>query len=116
VPIGVVEGIVVSAGFAHHPTAATSTLAGVRLKAGAGRVIAVLEPRSNTMKLGTHKAALAESLRGADRVFVVKRILPHLSDDSGFIKMFVEEAILSARLNHRSATASPALRGCRPPP
>jgi UDP-N-acetylmuramate: L-alanyl-gamma-D-glutamyl-meso-diaminopimelate ligase len=44
----------------------------VRLKAGAGRVIAVLEPRSNTMKLGTHKAALAESLRGADRVFVYK--------------------------------------------
>ena len=39
---------------------------------GAGRVIAVLEPRSNTMKLGTHKAALADSLRGANRVFVYK--------------------------------------------
>ena len=35
-----------------------------------GRVIAVLEPRSNTMKLGAHKAALADSLRGADRVFI----------------------------------------------
>jgi UDP-N-acetylmuramate: L-alanyl-gamma-D-glutamyl-meso-diaminopimelate ligase len=69
---GVVDGIVVYDDFAHHPTAVTSTLAGVRLKAGAGRVIAVLEPRSNTMKLGTHKAALAESLRGADRVFVYK--------------------------------------------
>ena len=69
---GVVDGIVVYDDFAHHPTAVTSTLTGVRLKAGAGRVIAVLEPRSNTMKLGTHKAALAESLRGADRVFVYK--------------------------------------------
>jgi UDP-N-acetylmuramate: L-alanyl-gamma-D-glutamyl-meso-diaminopimelate ligase len=69
---GVVDGVVVYDDFAHHPTAVASTLAGVRLKAGAGRVIAVLEPRSNTMKLGTHKAALTESLRGADRVFVYK--------------------------------------------
>jgi UDP-N-acetylmuramate: L-alanyl-gamma-D-glutamyl-meso-diaminopimelate ligase len=42
----------------------------VRRRAGKGRVFAVLEPRSNTMKLGTHKAALARSLTGADRVFV----------------------------------------------
>jgi len=67
---GTVNGIVVYDDFAHHPTAITTTLEGVRRKAGEGRVIAVLEPRSNTMKLGTHKAALAESLRGADRVFV----------------------------------------------
>ena len=45
-----------------------STACGARR--ASGRVIAVLEPRSNTMKLGTHKAALADSLRGADRVFV----------------------------------------------
>jgi UDP-N-acetylmuramate: L-alanyl-gamma-D-glutamyl-meso-diaminopimelate ligase len=69
---GTVDGVVVYDDFAHHPTAVASTLEGVRLKAGAGRVIAVLEPRSNTMKLGTHKAALADSLRGADRVFVYK--------------------------------------------
>jgi len=56
--------------FAHHPTAVATTLEGVRRKAGAGRVIAVLEPRSNTMKLGVQKAALADSLRGADKVFV----------------------------------------------
>jgi UDP-N-acetylmuramate: L-alanyl-gamma-D-glutamyl-meso-diaminopimelate ligase len=67
---GVVDDIVVYDDFAHHPTAITTTLAGVRRKARNGRVIAVLEPRSNTMKLGTHKAALTESLRGADRVFV----------------------------------------------
>ncbi|HUK62796.1 MAG TPA: Mur ligase family protein, partial [Dongiaceae bacterium] len=69
---GTVGGVIVYDDFAHHPTAITSTLEGVRLKAGRGRVIAVLEPRSNTMKLGTHKTALAESLRGADRVFVYK--------------------------------------------
>jgi UDP-N-acetylmuramate: L-alanyl-gamma-D-glutamyl-meso-diaminopimelate ligase len=67
---GIVEGVVVYDDFAHHPTAITTTLEGVRRKAGPGRVMAVLEPRSNTMKLGTHKVALAESLRGADHVFV----------------------------------------------
>jgi UDP-N-acetylmuramate: L-alanyl-gamma-D-glutamyl-meso-diaminopimelate ligase len=69
---GTVDGVVVYDDFAHHPTAIASTLEGVRQKAQAGRVIAVLEPRSNTMKLGTHKAALADSLRSADRVFVYK--------------------------------------------
>jgi len=67
---GEVGGVVVYDDFAHHPTAIATTLDGVRRRAAGGRVIAVLEPRSNTMKLGTHKAALAGSLRGADRVFV----------------------------------------------
>jgi len=67
---GNVDGVTVYDDFAHHPTAVATTLEGVRRKAGAGRVIAVLEPRSNTMKLGLHKAALADSLRGADKVFV----------------------------------------------
>jgi UDP-N-acetylmuramate: L-alanyl-gamma-D-glutamyl-meso-diaminopimelate ligase len=67
---GTVRGVVVYDDFAHHPTAIETTLEAVRRKAGDGRVIAVLEPRSNTMKLGTHKAALAESLRSADQVFV----------------------------------------------
>jgi UDP-N-acetylmuramate: L-alanyl-gamma-D-glutamyl-meso-diaminopimelate ligase len=65
-----VDGVVVYDDFAHHPTAIATTLEGVRRKAAGGRVIAVLEPRSNTMKLGTHKAALADALRGADKVFV----------------------------------------------
>ena len=67
---GTVGGVTVYDDFAHHPTAVATTLEGVRRKAGAGRVIAVLEPRSNTMKLGVQKAALADSLRGADKVFV----------------------------------------------
>jgi UDP-N-acetylmuramate: L-alanyl-gamma-D-glutamyl-meso-diaminopimelate ligase len=69
---GTVDGVLVYDDFAHHPTAIATTLEGVRRTAGGGRVIAVLEPRSNTMKLGTHRAALAESLRGADRVFVYR--------------------------------------------
>jgi len=69
---GTVDGVVVYDDFAHHPTAVATTLQGVRMQAGSGRVIAVLEPRSNTMKLGTHKSALAESLRSADRVFVYR--------------------------------------------
>jgi UDP-N-acetylmuramate: L-alanyl-gamma-D-glutamyl-meso-diaminopimelate ligase len=66
---GVVNGITVIDDFAHHPTAITTTVAGLRSKVGNGRILAVLEPRSNTMKLGTMKDALAASLGEADLVF-----------------------------------------------
>lgn len=56
--------------FAHHPTAIAKTLAGVRANVGNKRVIAILEPRSNTMKSGVHKDTLAKSLAAADMVFV----------------------------------------------
>jgi len=66
---GTVRGVTVYDDFAHHPTAIEATVAGLRAWVGASRILAVLEPRSNTMKLGTMKAALPGSLRGADRVF-----------------------------------------------
>ncbi|MBU3735648.1 MAG: UDP-N-acetylmuramate:L-alanyl-gamma-D-glutamyl-meso-diaminopimelate ligase [Methylobacterium sp.] len=66
---GVVNAITVYDDFAHHPTAILTTLAGLRARAGAARILAVLEPRSNTMKLGVMKAALPGSLRDADRVY-----------------------------------------------
>jgi len=66
---GVVNGITVYDDFAHHPTAITTTIAGLRKKIGAARILAVLEPRSNTMKLGSMKAALPDSLAQADLVF-----------------------------------------------
>ena len=66
---GVANGITVYDDFAHHPTAIATTLSGLRRKAGHGRVLAVLEPRSNTMKLGVMKDALPGSLQDADRVF-----------------------------------------------
>ncbi len=66
---GVVNGITVYDDFAHHPTAIKTTIAGLRSKVGHSRILAVLEPRSNTMKLGVMKAALPDSLHGADWVF-----------------------------------------------
>jgi UDP-N-acetylmuramate: L-alanyl-gamma-D-glutamyl-meso-diaminopimelate ligase len=66
---GTVNGITVYDDFAHHPTAIDTTLAGLRHKVGSARILAVLEPRSNTMKLGVMKDALPASLRDADLVF-----------------------------------------------
>ncbi len=67
---GVVNGVTVYDDFAHHPTAIETTVGGLRQKLGAGtRILAVLEPRSNTMKLGAMKDALPGSLKDADLVF-----------------------------------------------
>ena len=66
---GVVNNISIYDDFAHHPTAIATTVAGLRAKVGKARILAVLEPRSNTMKLGTMKAALPDSLVEADLVF-----------------------------------------------
>jgi len=67
---GRVNDIVVYDDFAHHPTAIAATIDGLRRRIGCGRLVAVLEPRSNTMKLGTHRAALGAALAGADRVWL----------------------------------------------
>ncbi len=66
---GVENGVTVYDDFAHHPTAITTTVAGLRGKVGQARILAVLEPRSNTMKLGVMKKALPESLKDADLVY-----------------------------------------------
>ncbi len=58
--------------FAHHPTAIRKTIASVRNRHPGQRVIVAVEPRSNTMKLGVHNEALAESLSGADRVWMYR--------------------------------------------
>ena len=65
---GVVNGVTVYDDFAHHPTAIATTLAGLRARVGAQPIIAVLEPRSNTMKMGVFKDTLAPALNEADRV------------------------------------------------
>jgi UDP-N-acetylmuramate: L-alanyl-gamma-D-glutamyl-meso-diaminopimelate ligase len=66
---GSAGGVTVYDDFAHHPTAIATTIAGLRRKVGGGRILAVLEPRSNTMKLGVMKNQLPGSLAGADRVY-----------------------------------------------
>jgi UDP-N-acetylmuramate: L-alanyl-gamma-D-glutamyl-meso-diaminopimelate ligase len=67
---GTGRGVTVYDDFAHHPTAIRATLEGLRQRVGEARILAVLEPRSNTMRLGVMKDALAASLASADRVYV----------------------------------------------
>ena len=66
---GTVAGVQVYDDFAHHPTAIAVTLAALK-EQGPGRILAVLEPRSNTMRLGSHKDDLAQALQAADVCFV----------------------------------------------
>jgi len=70
--VGTVNGVAVYDDFAHHPTAVQATIAALRERPG-GRVIAILEPRSNTMRLGGHAEELAHSLSGADHSHVFAR-------------------------------------------
>jgi UDP-N-acetylmuramate: L-alanyl-gamma-D-glutamyl-meso-diaminopimelate ligase len=66
---GIANGITVYDDFAHHPTAIATTVAGLRRKVGDARILAVLEPRSNTMKLGVMKDQLPASLAEVDLAF-----------------------------------------------
>jgi UDP-N-acetylmuramate: L-alanyl-gamma-D-glutamyl-meso-diaminopimelate ligase len=67
---GEAAGVRVFDDFAHHPTAIATTLQGLRRQVGERRILAILEPRSNTMRLGVHNAELAVSLDDADRVYI----------------------------------------------
>jgi len=80
---GSVGGVTVYDDFAHHPTAIASTLAGLRARVGAQPIIAVLEPRSNTMKQGVFKDNLAPALAAADAVVVYQA--PDLGWDLGAV-------------------------------
>ncbi|MGH8257668.1 MAG: UDP-N-acetylmuramate:L-alanyl-gamma-D-glutamyl-meso-diaminopimelate ligase, partial [Steroidobacteraceae bacterium] len=67
---GEAAGVKVYDDFAHHPTAIATTLDGLRRRVGRGRIVAVLEPRSATMRLGVHRSTLAGALAGADEVWL----------------------------------------------
>lgn len=69
---GCVQGVTVYDDFAHHPTAIATTLAALRARVGNARIVAVLESRSNTMRLGVHRDSLAASLSRADRVLLLR--------------------------------------------
>lgn len=89
---GEVGGITVYDDFAHHPTAIETTLRGLRHRVGNARILAVLEPRSNTMKLGVMKDRLPESLADADRVFCYAS---HLGwDAAGALAPLGEKAVV----------------------
>ena len=80
---GEARGIRVFDDFAHHPTAIATTLNGLRRRVGEQRILAVLEPRSNTMRLGIHNRELAASLAEADRVYLYAP--PDLGWDAGAV-------------------------------
>ncbi len=80
---GEVNGVHVYDDFAHHPTAIAMTLDGLRRRVGAARIIAVLEPRSNTMRMGVHQHALAPALAGADEIWIYTP--PDLGWDTGAV-------------------------------
>jgi UDP-N-acetylmuramate: L-alanyl-gamma-D-glutamyl-meso-diaminopimelate ligase len=69
---GAAGGVKVYDDFAHHPTAMRSTVNGLRRKVGLERILAVFEPRSNTMKLGAMKAQLPWALEEADLSFCLQ--------------------------------------------
>ena len=64
--IAEINGVTIYDDFAHHPTAIQTTLDGLRKQVGSERIIAIVEPRSNTMRLGVHTQTLAQSLADAD--------------------------------------------------
>lgn len=68
--LGDVGGVTVYDDFAHHPTAIVETLAAVKELSAGGRILAVLEPRSNTMRMGVHKKRLLDSLQQADDIYL----------------------------------------------
>ncbi|MES2312780.1 MAG: UDP-N-acetylmuramate:L-alanyl-gamma-D-glutamyl-meso-diaminopimelate ligase [Pseudomonadota bacterium] len=92
--VGEVNGVRVYDDFAHHPTAIATTLAGLRAKIGAARILVALEPRSNSMRQGAHAEALAPSLVDADAVVFLH--CPELPWDASHV---------TAALDGRGSTA-----------
>jgi UDP-N-acetylmuramate: L-alanyl-gamma-D-glutamyl-meso-diaminopimelate ligase len=82
-----VNGIEVYDDFAHHPTAITTSLSGMRARVGKSKITVILEPRSNTMKSGVHKDTLANSLSLATNAFLYQ---------AGNIDWDISEAMASA--------------------
>jgi UDP-N-acetylmuramate: L-alanyl-gamma-D-glutamyl-meso-diaminopimelate ligase len=103
---GTVKGIKVYDDFAHHPTAIDTTVAGLRNKVGKARILAVLEPRSNTMKLGVMKDALPASLKDADLVFCYAGNLGW--DARGALAPLGDKAVVKDDLNELIAAITTA--------
>ena len=95
---GVIDEVTVYDDFAHHPTAIETTLKGLRARVAGARIIAVLEPRSNTMKLGVHREQLAPALALADRAWFLNS--PDLGWDlSGAVAALGDRAQFAASVD-----------------
>lgn len=108
--VGEARGITIYDDFAHHPTAIETTLEGLRHKITAGRIIAVLEPRSNTMRMGVHKDTLAASLANADDVVLYQP--SDLGWDLGYVSERIQPpsrvlSTIDAIIDHVVKTAQP---------
>lgn len=104
--LGTVGEISVYDDFAHHPTAIQTTLAGLRNKVGADvKIIALIEPRSNTMKMGVHAQTLLDSAELADHV-----IWADLSE-MGWLKPLVDAKKANGETKHQLGTTVEQLLG-----
>jgi UDP-N-acetylmuramate: L-alanyl-gamma-D-glutamyl-meso-diaminopimelate ligase len=97
---GTVQGVTVYDDFAHHPTAIRLTLAALRARIGPARLIAVLEPRSNTMRLGVHRDTLLPSLEAADLALIYQPpgLNWQLAADGERARVFADVAEIIAHL------------------
>ncbi|OUS30318.1 UDP-N-acetylmuramate:L-alanyl-gamma-D-glutamyl-meso-diaminopimelate ligase [Gammaproteobacteria bacterium 45_16_T64] len=93
--LGTVNGVTVYDDFAHHPTAIETTLDGLRKQVGDKRIIAIIEPRSNTMRMGVHQDRLAQSVRDATEVIWYQ---PEGADWK--LSSVVEGAVVPSSLEH----------------
>ncbi|MDR2216163.1 MAG: UDP-N-acetylmuramate:L-alanyl-gamma-D-glutamyl-meso-diaminopimelate ligase, partial [Nevskiaceae bacterium] len=91
---GEAAGVRIYDDFAHHPTAIATTMEGLRRRIGGARLIAVLEARSNTMKMGVHRDTLAPSLADADQVLLFAP--PDLGWDAGAVARALGEKAATA--------------------
>jgi len=95
--IATINGVTLYDDFAHHPTAIATTLDGLRKKVGGERIIAVVEPRSNTMRLGVHTETLARSLHKADLALVYQP--EHLDWDLTALLPFADNIVICHTLD-----------------
>lgn len=92
-----INGVTIYDDFAHHPTAIQTTLDGLRKQVGAERIVAIVEPRSNTMRLGVHTQTLAESLGNADLAIIYQP--DGLGWDLGALKKYAGNIEICASLD-----------------
>ncbi len=111
---GVVKGVELYDDFAHHPTAIATTLAGLRRSGGAQRrIVAIIEPRSNTMKMGVHRDRLADSWREADQVFLFAGVADTGKGDLNWLAA-MENSVETALFNHLEQLISAVIATVQP--
>ena len=103
-----IRGINIYDDFAHHPTAIKTTLEGLRSKIGKNRIVAIIEPRSNTMKLGKMKDDLLKSLKEADIIFCFSK---NLSWDPKILFQNISNVNVT---NDRDILANKIFDSCQP--